>query len=270
MVVESATVPVSPAQESALRKFGIARSCLQNWPALFLDKAGLQKTITYRTRSGQQLLCRSRTTDVNEVVVVMSGLEYDPDFLRVANGSVVLDIGANIGTFAVLFDSVNHKTAYRGFAFEPFAANFAMLEENLRLNQLLRFKPVQVAVSNIDGTVRIDGDAPADAITVSAHGNTEVAASRLSTFATHNEIDRVELVKMDIEGSEYDVFESDMAFFEKCVERLVLEYHDRGPGKSRERVLELLSPGFDAFVAHGDAVGGIIYARNRHLQVGSA
>ena len=107
---------------SALSPIGKAAAVtctLKNWPLVILDKAGVVRSPLYRTRSGLTFECRGRSTDVNELVVVTSGSEYDPSFLVLSNANpVVLDLGANIGAFTCFVDLLNRDVPYSGFAFE--------------------------------------------------------------------------------------------------------------------------------------------------------
>src|SRR3954470_15540649 len=103
-----------------LRKASILRGTMANWPRVLADKAGVRSVLEYRTRSGTRILCRARSTDINEAVVVLAGIEYPARYLRLTDGAVVLDVGANIGAFSLFLDAVNARVRYRSFAFEPF------------------------------------------------------------------------------------------------------------------------------------------------------
>ena len=59
---------------------------------------------------------------------------------------VVIDVGANVGLFAVYAASLNRAAEIH--AFEPFPKNLAQLEKNLALNPGHRIKPHLAAVSD--------------------------------------------------------------------------------------------------------------------------
>ncbi len=78
----------------------------------------------------------------------------------------------------------------------------------------------------------------------------------------------VELLKLDIEGAEFDVIESDLVWIERHVHRLLIEYHELPTGFSRESLIALLAASFDVEVLHGGAVTGVLHARHRRLAAG--
>ena len=155
---------------SAFQKLSSTVSTVSNWPAVVADKLGLQKEIVYHFNLGYKLICRNRSTDINEAVVVASGIEYPPQYLKLRDGDVVLDLGANIGSFVVYVHKLNEGVNYRGFAAEPFTENFELLKRNLTLNKISNWQASQVAISNKDGDVFIDTEKDFDAISVSFKG----------------------------------------------------------------------------------------------------
>jgi hypothetical protein len=89
-------------------------------------------------------------------------------------------------------------------------------------------------------------------------------------------VTRVNLLKIDCEGSEYEVLRSlDTAHWAK-IDRVVIEYHDFGDDRNHRELIEILhNNGFDAEVAHTimenlsalfGARVGIIWAKKRGLR----
>ncbi len=201
-------------------------STVDNWPVVALDRAGLARHVTYRTRSGLTFRCRGGTSDVTEVVAIVSGHEYDPRFLELPEGSVVLDLGANIGAFVAYVTLLNSGRRLIGHAFEPYAPNFELLEVNCALNGTDAFALHPVAVTGTDGTVLLDASGDPDAVHVTTGGGTPVRSVRLDTFCRDHGLEHVDLLKMDVEGSEYEIVESAWETISSTVQRIVLEYHD--------------------------------------------
>lgn len=121
-------------------------------------------------------------------------------------GDTVVDVGANLGYFSLL-SAVAKRRAGRVVAFEPAADNHALLTENLRLNDCqARVEVVQAALGACSGPgtlqrsevnrgdhqiFRGDGDRAGEAIQVLA--GAEALAGR---------VDRIDLLKIDTQGSE--------------------------------------------------------------------
>jgi FkbM family methyltransferase len=251
---------------NAWHRFSHLRSVMANWPLIVPDKLGLVRTCRYRSRSGQTIECRPKSTDVNEAVVVLDGLEYPFEHLRLADGQVVVDIGANIGSFALLVDSLNPGIRYTGLAVEPMAETFSLLERNLAHNGIDRFRAVPAAISDVDGTVRMRVDLPADAARISNDGEGAMVRSlRLGTLCQQHRIERIDLLKVDIEGAEYGLVETELPFFRSSVRRVLMEYHPPETAGATERLLDTMRGDFVVQVLHSRESSGMLYAENRRL-----
>lgn len=236
---------------------------IANWPQVGVAQFRDGSTVEYKTRNGMKFRCRTKSPDTKEVVAIASGLEYDPALLHVDDGAVVFDVGANIGAFAILLDHLNHGRTYRGFAFEPLPANVEMLERNLALNGVEQFEVVSAVIGPVDGTMTIDDALAFNAVKIANSGRT-VDSHRLSTFASKHSIDRIAMLKMDIEGAEYDILEADIEFVRESVDALFLEFHRvDGDGRYSEWIESQLSPAFDVRLMHEVENNGVIYASRR-------
>lgn len=131
----------------------------------------------------------------------------------------VLDVGANIGAFSVLAAKAG---AQRVIAVEPEEDNRAQLIEHVKLN-------------GVDDIVVIDGRAVSDRANrpvsmVGTGGGARItyAAGSTTTVTLGELIDEhgpISLLKMDIEGGEYDAFAWLSGEHLDRVERIALEWH---------------------------------------------
>jgi FkbM family methyltransferase len=251
------------------RRFSYLRSTMANWPLVVPDKLGLVRACRYRTRSGLTVWCRARSTDVNQAVAILSGFEYPARFLRVGSGSVIVDLGANIGSFVLYVSALNRGIDFRGIAFEPFPANFDLLSRNLGANGISTFSTVQAAVTDVDGPVGLLSDGDPDAVRVSgpaaAGDRTGADSYRLSTYCAANGIASIDLLKMDVEGSEYDIVDADYGFIKASVANVLVEYHQLGGSRMVARLLERIRDDFAVTVVHEHSRTGVLHARNRSL-----
>lgn len=78
---------------------------------------------------------------------------YDPPELQIAESDIVLDIGANKGFFSIY--AAMHASKGRVYAFEPAPQIFAMLRENIRLNNLENIVAEQCAVAETNGVRKL-------------------------------------------------------------------------------------------------------------------
>lgn len=242
---------------------------ISNWYLVLPDKTGVIKNnIKYKTRSGAKISCRPNSPDVNETAIIFSGAEYPKKYLEISDGNTVYDLGGNIGTFAVYFDQLNKEKKYNGFVFEPFADNLELLRENLAQNNVSKFEVFEGVVSSVNGTLKIDTSLPPDAITIDENTTTgvEVVSVSLSKFASDHGHDMISLLKMDIEGGEYDIFKNDYEFVKNNIKAVVMEYHEINDVKNYKTIEETLKPDFDIEVIYQLGHGGVIYAKNKNLK----
>jgi len=114
-------------------------------------------------------------------------------------GDVVFECGSHHGCSTILLSSWvgdNGKVV----AFEPFPANFEILQKNLDLNDLRNVQPRMEAVGAVPGTITFDESS--SAVTSSGAG-VDVKVSRLDEYEHLNPT----LLKIDVEGFEMQVLQ---------------------------------------------------------------
>jgi len=146
---------------------------------------------------------------------------------------VIVDCGANIGTFALYAASLSGEP--RVVAVEPYPATFRQLRDNVELNGLDgRVSCVAVALSASDGDVNMYAapEVPSHArqvIRPSGPDTVSVPAVSLLSLFRKLGLETVDLLKMDIEGSEHSVLiHADRNTLGR-VKRIALEYHPNHP-----------------------------------------
>lgn len=138
---------------------------------------------------------------------------WEPDVSRVIeqnlkSGDVFVDIGANIG-YDTLLASDRVGRAGQVVAIEASPRTFALLQRNLALNAAsVNVRAVNVAVADAPGRLDIyeihEGNIGA-ATTLASRGGTRMAsveAMPLDQILTADEMQRLRLIKMDVEGAE--------------------------------------------------------------------
>lgn len=137
---------------------------------------------------------------------------------EIKEGDVIIDVGANIGYYALIFARLvggNGKV----FAFEPDPTSFALLKKNVKLNGYKNIVLIQKAVSDKNGKLKLYlaednlGDhRPYD----SRDGRqyVEVEAVRLDDYFKDYER-KINFVKMDIQGGEVKALQGMMNLLKK-------------------------------------------------------
>ena len=123
-------------------------------------------------------------------------------------GMVFLDIGANIGQYSLVASRCVGPNG-QVHSFEPDPETFRWLTRNVRLNQLKNIPLNQVALFDETGKKDLYLATPQDtgsnsfAMPWTFSGETcEVSCMTLDEYLKERRIDRVDVVKIDVEGSE--------------------------------------------------------------------
>jgi FkbM family methyltransferase len=144
---------------------------------------------------------------------------------------VVVDVGANIGLFAVY---AAMSGAAKVYAFEPNREAYRCMVDNIRRNDLQHvIVPYNHAVtSRSNEIVMIPRTAsPQNRI---VRGDADHAAYEpVKTISVNDIVSKeglacVNLLKMDCEGSEYDILAGMSASTFSKIDRIIVEYHDGG------------------------------------------
>ena len=147
----------------------------------------------------------------------------------------IVDIGAHIGLFSIFAGCLNKEVKI--YAIEPENNNFKLLEAHKNENIFNNWKLFKCAIgSNKMGVDGYELNISEDSINHKLEPKIKIKNPKLKTqnvrvfsleeFLDNNNIDLVSLIKIDIEGGEYDIFEN---LNEKTLGRIgafVLEYHD--------------------------------------------
>ena len=139
----------------------------------------------------------------------MSDLEPELCKKTIKKGMTVLDIGANIGFFTMLFAKLVGKEG-KVFAFEPDPNNFRLLKKNIETNKYTNVVCVNKAVSNktAPGTLFISEEHHGDHRIFDPNDKrTSIDIQTISIDDFIKEDTTVDFIKIDIQGAEYLAFE---------------------------------------------------------------
>lgn len=188
------------------------------------------------------------------------------------NDRVIIDAGANIGFFTCFAASRAPRAIVH--AIEPFPRTFDRLVQTVAANGLDdRVTCHCLALSSSNGVGTLTGSASASQMVRLNARAGEGPATRLSTLeALYESIpeDAIDLLKMDIEGSEYDVLLSTPPAVLHRIRRIDVEVHPCGSGRTpRDLGRHLQSSGFFLRAGNLDARYGILrFARTQSFSSG--
>jgi FkbM family methyltransferase len=130
-------------------------------------------------------------------------------------GAVIIDIGAHIGLFSIIAAQVTGKTG-KVYAFEPAPGTYALLQKTVVINHEEQvIETLQKAVGKQTGKITFFvSDNQVD------NGNSlvkykkdrslygiNVAVTTIDHFIREKDISRLDFIKIDVEGAEYDTLQ---------------------------------------------------------------
>src|SRR5207302_8351387 len=118
----------------------------------------------------------------------------------------------------------------RVLAVEPEETNFRMLQRNVALNELQNVETWRFAVGGGFGSATILAHGSESRIVDASESDQTVDVVPLAELTSS--FDRIDLLKMDCEGAEFDaLFSAPPAELQK-IRRIVMEYHDQSDQKN--------------------------------------
>ncbi len=152
---------------------------------------------------------------------------YEPHILeewkKLCEGkNCILDVGGYNGLFGIIAAKLNPDA--KVFIFEPDEINFRHTSKNIELNNLANVKVLKIAISDKDGEVIFGGHAGGTGPHIGA-GTNKVKTITIDSFLKENSI-KPDLMKIDVEGAEFLLFEGGKEFFSGSANpQILLEVH---------------------------------------------
>jgi FkbM family methyltransferase len=153
---------------------------------------------------------------------------------------VIFDVGANIGLFSLAYANLFPNSLVYGF--EPVPFIYKMYLENIKLNNkniIDRIIPFEIGFSNKRQRLslgipnkethkRYGNNINIGLYSVHAENNKKINASftTIDTFVIEKKINTIDLIKIDVEGHEYEVLDGARQTIKKLKPIIVMEYNE--------------------------------------------
>jgi FkbM family methyltransferase len=184
---------------------------------------------------------------------------YDHPHCRVEKNDVVVDIGANLGFFS--YYAILHE-AQIVYAFEPGPNQARAILENF--GDLGKIKVEQKAVSDTNGFVIFSPHTISVLSQISKSSDDQKSNScesvNLFDYCKEHNIPKINFLKLDCEGSEWQIFESLSDDFIANIDKIALEYHLNTDGRVDFLVERLRFLGFEVEISGSDFEVGYLFA----------
>jgi FkbM family methyltransferase len=156
---------------------------------------------------GVSFAIRPRTVDLAMAALTVDPTEITRRF-RPERGAIVIDVGANIGGYALRAALI----AERVIAVEPEASNFVRLVGNIQLNGATNVVPIQAAISDSSGygLLHIAHDSGRHSLEEDSWGtdtgqNAQVPLRTLDEIVMSEHLNHINWLKIDVERHELAV-----------------------------------------------------------------
>jgi FkbM family methyltransferase len=165
------------------------------------------KKLLIRNEQGFRFWIRANTEDA---AIVSTKFERDVlEVFKPSHDDVVLDVGANVGKYVI---HTANLVSVKGMvvALEPFDETFNILCENIKENGFEKIvKPIKIAASDKKRKTRMyfkkNWWGLNSIVETPGENYVEVNTDTIDSLLTDLNIEKVNWVKIDVEGAEYDV-----------------------------------------------------------------
>lgn len=163
-------------------------------------------------------------------------------------GMTCLDIGSNIGYYALLESKKIGKSGVV-WSIEPSPENFSILTDNIKLLDNNNVKAFNFAIGDKNAEIEFIISKKSNWSKVKEESDLveeedkiiKVPLKTLDSFALENDLKKIDLVRMDVEGYENKIIFGGLEFFKKFKPIIMIEIHKMIMGKGETiRILEKL------------------------------
>ena len=182
------------------------------------------------------------------------GIEIEPRdtlYSLVKNGTTVIDVGTNIGETLLNFANLNPDG--RNIGFEPVPYLYEKAKINIDLNKFANIELVNKGLSSAEETLSFHeaGENNSGGTFLMRENNKDsvrsVEAVRLDDFAKHNRLEKIALIKIDVEGFEMEVLKGASEVLRNFKPTLFVEIDDTFLARQQSSAEAI----FDFLVSHG-------------------
>ena len=207
---------------------------VRNWPRYFGKQPG--ESVTYALRNGLRLTAPAGTSDIHPFADIWLRRVYDVRGVSWEGVRTVIDGGAHVGAFTLL--AAHRAPEARIVAFEPDPLNLGFLRRNIEQNglgQRVTVLPTGIAAAEGEATLNVvpGGGEKNSVYDISPEGvGTTVRMARLQDAFDREGIDYCDILKLNVEGSEYEILYGLPESYLRRIGAIVMNYHLFVPGEN--------------------------------------
>jgi FkbM family methyltransferase len=130
---------------------------------------------------------------------------------NIEQGSTIIDIGSNTGFFSILASKLCGEG--KVYSIEAYPLNFKKLKKNIEINSIRNIEPFNFFIGS-SNNIRKLGISNENEGNCGGYTNDldkkiiEVQGKTLNNLIKENQIGKIDFMKVDCEGAEYEIFET--------------------------------------------------------------
>jgi FkbM family methyltransferase len=233
----------------------------RNWWAWPLPKLGI--TVILELRNGLRFSVRGGKDDLSALnEAAMSNPYLGSGHIELQQDSIVMDLGANMGDFTVMAAALCPRG--RVYAVEPMSEYIPVLRINVALNRLSNVEIIQAAIGGHEGEIKLSVAGVQSSMYFDCTTTTETARlTTLPQLMRDCRIDRIDLLKMDCEGAEWEILPAAREVLPR-IRQICMEFHPI-PGWTAEKLAaSLRESGYEVWYTESPW-NGSLWARRLDL-----
>ncbi len=208
----------------------IIKNC-RNWINIFLNyfKVFRDNPLKIKLRNGKIIKLerndkKEKTFGLSTIWEIFFMENYTKNKMKINKGDVVIDIGANIGIFTIYSYFEGGEEIY---AFEPFPKHFSRLKNNLEINKVkAKIFPLGISNKTMTNEFYVSDCSGRHSLKYKTNKKIKINCISLNELFEKNKIDKCDLLKIDAEGSEYDILYNATDETLKKIKKITLEWEN--------------------------------------------
>ena len=153
---------------------------------------------------------------------------------------ICIDLGSNIGYYAVIESNIVGESG-KIFAIEPSPVNFPILKSNLENQKMNNFLAYNIAIGDKNENMEFIISSKSNWSKIRMNNekiNSEdkiikIPVKTLDSFVQENDIKKIDILRMDVEGFEYNIIVGANNVLEKYKPKIFVEIHKMYLGKEK-------------------------------------
>ena len=191
------------------------------------------------------------------------------DYFPFYQNATIVDIGAHYGYFSI-FANLNSGKESKIISIEPNKENYKRFQQNIKSNNIENITPLNFAIADKSGHTKLYKGANKNSSILSTYSlinsniSEAVEMKTLEDIVKEQGLEKIDFLKIDCEGSEYDILENLPKTVYDMITTISMEFHDlRSDKYTGEHIINTLTlNGFDVVkYKYEETVWGLNYGK---------